>query len=112
MADEGKGQGQIYVNSAHPGLVGTSFFYNVFKAHGYSEETSTRANDFAGRLLTHIGVAFTADEGALTQLFLATSLAGQDGGGIRGQYFVPVAGRADTDPHVSNRCCLLVHAQN
>ena len=73
---------QVYVNSCHPGLVKTNVFRGVGSAWGSIAQGIT---DF---LLNT--VAYNTADGALTQLYLATSpeVESKD---IRGQYFVPIA---------------------
>ncbi|KAG0319214.1 hypothetical protein BGZ97_002560 [Linnemannia gamsii] len=72
---------RVYVNAAHPGIVTTS--------HGQKHVTLLEKVNFALRK----SVGSTADQGALSQLYLATSpdVEVRD---VRGRYFVPVAKEA------------------
>ena len=73
---------QVYVNNAHPGFVSTQLMRSV----GDSYNAAFEALGALGRNL----LAFSADDGALTQLFLATSPRVEEAG-LRGRYFIPHA---------------------
>jgi hypothetical protein len=49
-----------------------------------------------------VGLFFDLEGGSTTQLFLACAPEVEEGAGIRGRYYVPVAGEAPFDPHVLN----------
>ena len=92
----------LYANAAHPGLVDTHFARNVLEETvGLSPRTAAWLDGLWSGSLSRIGMIFDADEGALTQLYLAASdeVETRD---LRGRYFVPVAGEAPFDPHAEN----------
>ena len=76
---------------------------------GWTEASARRADGFVEAVGVRVGLFFDLRGGATTQLFLACApeveegARGGGGGGIRGRFFVPVAGEAPFDPHVLNR---------
>ena len=92
----------LFANAAHPGLVDTHFARNVLEeTMGLSPRIAVWLAGLWSWSLSRIGMIFDADEGALTQLYLAASdeVEAHD---LRGRYFVPVAGEAPLDPHAEN----------
>lgn len=73
---------QIYVNSLHPGIVDTGMSYHFYDH--MADMMATIMTQFAKFTLV------TPAQGALTQLYLATSpeVVNKD---IRGRFFIPVA---------------------
>ncbi|KAF9978484.1 hypothetical protein BGZ73_002149 [Actinomortierella ambigua] len=75
---------KVYVNVVHPGVVDTAIFDNI------GALTSPRFGKFFLKL--NRKCAMTAERGALTQLYCATSPE-IEGNNFRGQYFIPVGYR-------------------
>ncbi|KAF9537940.1 hypothetical protein EC957_007442 [Mortierella hygrophila] len=75
---------RVYVNVAHLGLVATEIGRS-------SKDMMGTVGDKAGQLLNAV-MGYSAEEGALTQLYLATSpeIENRD---VTGQYFIPIAKR-------------------
>ncbi|KAF9143109.1 hypothetical protein BGX30_001302 [Mortierella sp. GBA39] len=73
---------RVYVNVAHPGLVATEIGRS-------SKDMMGTVGDKAGQLLNAV-MGYSAEEGALTQLYLATSpeIENRD---VTGHYFIPIA---------------------
>ncbi|KAF9143108.1 hypothetical protein BGX30_001301 [Mortierella sp. GBA39] len=73
---------QVYINACHPGVVATSLV----------RQEGTTFTEWIGAMVMR-AVGSTAEKGALSQLYLATSpeVEEQD---LRGRYFVPVAKEA------------------
>ncbi|KAG0275390.1 hypothetical protein BGZ96_003821, partial [Linnemannia gamsii] len=73
---------RVYANIAHPGLVATEIGRS-------SKDMMGTVGDKAGQILNAV-MGYSAEEGALTQLYLATSpeIENRD---VRGRYFIPIA---------------------
>eukprot|EP00667_Euglena_gracilis_P014180 EG_transcript_14652 len=92
---EGK---RVFVNALHPGAVESDLMRHV---HQHLQEMQ-----FGGVLrvlvdAVYYAMVFSTDDGALTQLFLATHPSIETEG-ISGQYFEPVAYRATPSAHALN----------
>ena len=73
---------RVYVNVAHPGLVATEIGRS-------SKDMMGTVGDKAGQLLNAV-MGYSAEEGALTQLYLATS-PDNENRDVRGRYFILIA---------------------
>jgi len=93
---------QVYVNSCHPGLVTTKFIYGLLRrVLGWTEATAQRVDGWLRWAWTATGMAFDEVGGSVTQLFLCCAPEVEQRG-IRGRYYVPVAGESPFDAHVLN----------
>ncbi|KAK5131708.1 hypothetical protein LTR16_000493 [Cryomyces antarcticus] len=77
----------MFVNSAHPGFVSTELGRGIVSSYGAVVGTIQAAITFVG---LSVGAFLTPEQGALTQLYLATSKEVEEKG-IRGKYYVPIA---------------------
>lgn len=95
--------GRVYANAAHPGLVATNFIYSFLRrVLGWTEAAARRTDAGLRWVWLRVGLFFDLEGGSTTQLFLACAPEVEEGAGIRGRYYVPVAGEAPFDPHVLN----------
>ncbi|KAF9148838.1 hypothetical protein BG015_009415 [Linnemannia schmuckeri] len=81
---------RVYVNVAHPGLVTTEIGRS-------SKDMMGTVGDKTGQLLNAV-MAYSTEEGALTQLYLATSLEIENRD-VRGRYFIPIANEIQTSAY-------------
>ena len=85
---------QVYVNSLHPGLVETEI------TRGVQDTTGALAAFVTNAVMSTI--AYSADDGALTQLYLATS-PDVETYDIRGKYYIPIADQYSTSAAGRNK---------
>ncbi|TKA82134.1 hypothetical protein B0A49_00191 [Cryomyces minteri] len=77
----------MFVNSAHPGFVSTELGRGIASSYGALVGTIQAA---ITSVCLSMGAFLTPEQGALTQLYLATSKEVEEKG-IRGKYYVPIA---------------------
>jgi len=87
---EGKG---VFVNAVHPGFVQTNLTRHVNDVYG-------QITDYFVKLILPL-VALNSEEGAITQLYVATSPEIEEKK-INGKYFVPMARMRDVSSYGSN----------
>jgi retinol dehydrogenase-12 len=87
---EGKG---VYVNAVHPGSITTNLTRHVEGVYG-------QIVDYFTKLVFPL-IALNSEEGAVTQLYVATSPEIEKKG-IHGKYFVPMARMKDVSTIGSN----------
>jgi len=90
----------VYVNSAHPGTVATRMSQRFAKdAQNRTPSAWTKVFGALGR--AYLSSKFTPEDGALAQLYLASSPEVVEKS-FKGEYFVPHGVRTDPDPSAKN----------